>query len=77
MIPNYHGIVKFEMAKRYTLDDSEPTTGWETLNVLTEETAFNETLDDGIFLNYLITTQNVQNFRFSYGGIIDTSPLRV
>ncbi|KAL4222693.1 hypothetical protein ACF0H5_018734 [Mactra antiquata] len=46
-IQNYHGIVKFEIAKGYTSDDTQPQTAWTVLDPFAEETSFEETLTDG------------------------------
>lgn len=46
-IENFHGIVKFEVAKVLTIDDEEPTSGWETITPFQEKTSFTEKLADG------------------------------
>ncbi|XP_053393446.1 uncharacterized protein LOC123564849 [Mercenaria mercenaria] len=46
-ITNYRGIVKFEMAKVYTEDVTEPISDWVVVTPFKEETSFTEKLRDG------------------------------
>ena len=51
-VSNFHGIVKFEVAKVYTQDTGEPQIGWDTVDPLAETYSFREKLSDGI-INYV------------------------
>ena len=55
-VTNFHGIVKFEIARVYTLDTNEPTTGWDKIDPLVETYSFRDKLADG----------NVQTFYFVF-----------
>lgn len=48
-IQNYHGIVKFELGKEFTLSEAEPMY-WETVQPFTESTSFKAKLADGMSL---------------------------
>lgn len=46
-VKNFYGIVKFEIARIYTLDTNEPLTGWENIIPLQETYTFKDKLQDG------------------------------
>ena len=47
-VKNFYGIVKFEIARIYTLDTNEPLTGWENIIPLQETYTFKDKLQDGM-----------------------------
>ena len=46
-VTNFHGMIKFEIARVYTLDTNEPTTGWDEIHPLAETYSFRDKLADG------------------------------
>ena len=48
-ITNFHGIVKFEVNKVFTLDTDEPSTGWVGVLPLVESISFREHIQDGMY----------------------------
>lgn len=44
---NFHGVIKFEIARVYTLDTNKPLTGWELVDPLAETYTFRDKLADG------------------------------
>lgn len=46
-VTNYHGIVKYEVNKVFTLDTKEPSVGWEDVNPFAETTSFRTHIKDG------------------------------
>ncbi|XP_053381408.1 uncharacterized protein LOC128549125 isoform X2 [Mercenaria mercenaria] len=58
-IQNFHGIVRYEIVKIYTLDDSEPTSGWEVVTPFQEKTSFTEKLADGSRIRIWIRATDV------------------
>ena len=46
-ITNFHGVVKFEMAKVFTQSEDVPTTGWITITPIAENASFSEKLKNG------------------------------
>ena len=46
-IPNFHGVVKFEVSKVNTANTAEPTTGWEEVKPLVETFTFTTQISDG------------------------------
>ena len=46
-ITNFHGIVKFEMAKVFTLSENPPISGWSVITPIAESISFPEKLENG------------------------------
>ena len=46
-IENYHGIIKFEINKVFTLDTAVPETGWVEVEPFKEITTVTERIEEG------------------------------